>query len=91
MTPLERKIIRRAAEIVAATDTTCITAISDASGKALDKRRNFWAYFKLRASFRDFYDQFGCPFCSWQGDPEELRTIRVLLLETFLIFDGRLG
>lgn len=25
-----------------------------------------------------------------QGDPEELRTIRVLLLETFLIFDGEL-
>lgn len=91
MTPLERKIIRRAAEIVAATDTTCITAISDASGKALDKRRNFWAYIKLRDSFRDFYDQFGCPFSNWQGDPEELRTIRVLLLETFLIFDGELG
>lgn len=90
MTPLERKIIRRAAEIVAATDTTCITAISDASGKALDGRRNYGAYIKLRHSFRDFYDQFGCPFRGWQGDPEELRTIRVLLLETFLIFDGEL-
>ena len=87
MTPLERKIIRRAAEIVAATDTTCITAISDAS----DKHRSFWAYFELRDSFRSFYDQFGCPFSNWQGDPEELRTIRVLLLETFLIFDGELG
>jgi len=86
MTPLERKIIRRAAEIVAATDTTCITAISD----ALDKSRNYWVYIKLCYSFRDFYDQFGCPFSNWQGDPEELRTIRVLLLETFLIFDGRL-
>jgi hypothetical protein len=85
MTPLERKIIRRAAETVAATDTTCITAIADASGKALG------AYIKLRDSFRSFYDACGCPFADWQGDPEELRTIRVLLLETFLIFDGELG
>ena len=87
MTPLERKIIRWAAEIVAATDENCITAIADAA----DERRYFWGYVKLRDSFRDFYDQFGCPFSNWQGDPEELRTIRVLLLETFLIFDGELG
>lgn len=87
MTHLERKIIRRAAEIVAATDTTCITAIAD----AFDEHLNYWSYAKLRDSFRDFYDQFGCPFAYWQGDPEELRTIRVLLLETFLYHDGELG
>lgn len=87
MTHLERKIIRRAAEIVAATDLSCIMAIADAS----DEHRSFWAYIKLRDSFRDFYDQFGCPFSNWQGDPEELRTIRVLLLETFRYHDGDLG
>lgn len=87
MTPLERKVIRRAAEIVAATDIPCLMATADAS----DEHRSFWAYCELRDRFRSFYDAYGCPFADWQGDPEELRTIRVLLLETFLIFDGELG
>lgn len=88
MTPLERKIIRRAAEIVASEyELSCLGAIFDASGE----HRYQWAFYALWVMFRDFYDVLDCPFCSWQGDPEELRTIRVLLLETFLIFDGELG
>jgi hypothetical protein len=87
MTYLERKIIRRAAEIVAMTDITCLMATADAS----DEHRSFWCYTKLRDRFRSFYDAYGCPFADWRGDPEELRTIRVLLLETFLYHDGELG
>lgn len=86
MTYLERKIIRRAAEIAADSDMSCITAISFADGNKLQ----FCEWELLTDKFRMFYDVYGCPLAAWQGDPEELRTIRVLLLETFLIFDGDL-
>lgn len=84
MTPLERKIIRRAAEIVAATDLSCTVSLMAAM--------NYYDYqTPILEIFRRFFGVGDCPFADWQGDPEELRTIRVLLLETFLIFDGELG
>jgi hypothetical protein len=88
VTPLERKIIRRAAEIAASRFISCIGAITLADDElvsmSLPERE------ALIKKFRDFYKEDGCPFANWQGDQEELRTIRVLLLETFLIFDGKL-
>lgn len=86
MTPLERKIIRRAAEL-AADKQTCISSILFAAVRngLRSAERGL-----LVEKFRMFYDVWDCPFYDWRGDPEELRTIRVLLLETFLIFDGDL-
>jgi len=84
MTPLERKIIRRAAEIAGDRSVSCIWAISIAMTE-IEFPKNGNLYYE----FRHFYSQWGCPLDRWPKN-ERLRTIRVLLLETFLIFDGRL-
>lgn len=85
MTHLERKIIRRAAEIVAEGNLTSISAIVEAR-----KEFGYTGTGDLYRDFRVFYEAYGCPFTFWPKN-ERLRTIRVLLLETFLIFDGELG
>ncbi len=89
MTPLERKVIRRAGEMIAREKYpyTSVSAVKCA-GLQLDM---YWSEIgHLTRSFRIFYDEAGCPFCEYKGDWEELKTIRILLLETFLIFDGEL-
>lgn len=92
LTPLERKIVRRAAERVLNERMgykTSISAIADATWKIT--RGNSDEYHKIagpiHSKFRDFYQEYGCPF---RGEPhaEQLRTTRVLLLLTFLHFDG---
>lgn len=85
MTSLERKIIRRAAEIAGDRSVSCISALNSAMIEI-----GFPKHGHLFFKFRNFYEAHGCPFRWWPKN-ERLRTIRVLLLETFLIFDGELG
>ena len=88
MTPLERKVIRKAADIVAeGYMINSVCAIVYAVDEIAYEHQNAFA---LTQQFRRFYNQHDCPLEDWGGSLEELNTIRILLLETFLIFDGEL-
>ena len=84
LTPLERKIVRRAAELVATHDCNSLAAIA-AVGRVVFGPR--FRYEGLKSKFLCFYDRYDCPL-AYESRSEELRTTRVLLLLTFLHFDG---
>jgi len=60
MTPLERKIIRRAAEIVAATDLSCTVSLV-AAMSYYDHQT------PILEIFRDFFGVGDFAFAGWQG------------------------
>ena len=78
----ERKVIRGAIKRVAETDDSSVTAIFS---ECYSSQRT--SAYELKEKFRNFYDEWGCPLAN-ERDSWQLQTTRILLLETFLIFDG---
>lgn len=84
----ERKVIRGAIEILGRERNlySSIKAIWEAS---FESPISGFEARNLVDKFRDFYDERGCPFID-EPNSWRLQTRRILLLETFLIFDGEL-
>lgn len=84
LTPTQRKIVRRAQELIA---TRYATTAVNALNQAWRQDRRTRASERCDMQFREFYAEHGCPFYH-SRNTEELRTTRILLLEFFLILDG---
>lgn len=84
LTPIQRKIVRRARHEIIDNGCDCLCAFVLARWDACPFAK---PQPELDKKFREFYNIWDCPFED-HPDSEELRTTRILLLEFFLILDG---